>query len=156
MGIPTETVYGLGANALDGTAVKRIFEAKGRPRTIPHHPCDRRPVAARYCADVPPLAYVLAGNSGPAPDHDPEAAAHHPGRDHRRAGHGGGALPQPPGDAGDHPGGGHPHRGPQRQPLRPAQLHDCPGRAGGYGRPDQRRGGRRSPVRWVWSPRFWT
>ena len=29
VGIPTETVYGLGANALDGTAVKRIFEAKG-------------------------------------------------------------------------------------------------------------------------------
>jgi L-threonylcarbamoyladenylate synthase len=27
--IPTETVYGLAANALDGTAVSRIFEAKG-------------------------------------------------------------------------------------------------------------------------------
>ena len=26
--IPTETVYGLGANALDGQAVRRIFEAK--------------------------------------------------------------------------------------------------------------------------------
>ena len=35
LGIPTETVYGLGANALDGTAVKRIFEAKAGPRTIP-------------------------------------------------------------------------------------------------------------------------
>ena len=29
--VPTETVYGLAANALDGAAVKRIFEAKGRP-----------------------------------------------------------------------------------------------------------------------------
>ena len=32
---PTETVYGLGANALDAGAVERIFEAKGRPRNIP-------------------------------------------------------------------------------------------------------------------------
>ncbi len=33
--IPTETVYGLGANALDVQAVKRIFEAKGRPSDNP-------------------------------------------------------------------------------------------------------------------------
>jgi L-threonylcarbamoyladenylate synthase len=32
---PTETVYGLGANALDAAAVERIFAAKGRPRTSP-------------------------------------------------------------------------------------------------------------------------
>ena len=32
---PTETVYGLGANALDADAVKRIFEAKGRPYSSP-------------------------------------------------------------------------------------------------------------------------
>jgi L-threonylcarbamoyladenylate synthase len=32
---PTETVYGLGANALSEPAVQRIFEAKGRPRTSP-------------------------------------------------------------------------------------------------------------------------
>ena len=32
---PTETVYGLGANALDGEAVARIFEAKGRPSFNP-------------------------------------------------------------------------------------------------------------------------
>ncbi len=32
---PTETVYGLGANALDATAVAKIFEAKGRPSTSP-------------------------------------------------------------------------------------------------------------------------
>lgn len=32
---PTETVYGLGANALDGKAVARIFEAKGRPAFNP-------------------------------------------------------------------------------------------------------------------------
>jgi L-threonylcarbamoyladenylate synthase len=32
---PTETVYGLGANALDTAAVERIFEAKGRPKSSP-------------------------------------------------------------------------------------------------------------------------
>ncbi len=33
--IPTETVYGLGGNALDDQAVKRIFEVKGRPNDNP-------------------------------------------------------------------------------------------------------------------------
>ena len=33
--IPTETVYGLGANGLDENAVKKIFEAKGRPQDNP-------------------------------------------------------------------------------------------------------------------------
>jgi L-threonylcarbamoyladenylate synthase len=32
---PTETVYGLGANALDAAAVERIYEAKGRPHSSP-------------------------------------------------------------------------------------------------------------------------
>jgi L-threonylcarbamoyladenylate synthase len=32
---PTETVYGLGANALDALAVQKIFEAKGRPASNP-------------------------------------------------------------------------------------------------------------------------
>ena len=33
--LPTETVYGLGANALDAEAVKSIYEAKGRPSDNP-------------------------------------------------------------------------------------------------------------------------
>lgn len=39
---PTETVYGLGANALDENAVKRAYEAKGRPSDNPLilHVCD--------------------------------------------------------------------------------------------------------------------
>src|SRR5258708_4993311 len=32
---PTETVYGLGANALDPAAIERIYAAKGRPPTSP-------------------------------------------------------------------------------------------------------------------------
>ncbi len=35
VGFPTETVYGLGANALDAEAVTHIFEAKGRPQDNP-------------------------------------------------------------------------------------------------------------------------
>ena len=35
VGIPTETVYGLGANGLDEQAVARIFQAKGRPQDNP-------------------------------------------------------------------------------------------------------------------------
>ena len=42
VGFPTETVYGLGANALDREAVKKIYEAKGRPSDNPLiiHVCD--------------------------------------------------------------------------------------------------------------------
>ena len=32
--MPTETVYGLAANALDGNAVSKIFKAKGRPMDL--------------------------------------------------------------------------------------------------------------------------
>jgi L-threonylcarbamoyladenylate synthase len=35
VGIPTETVYGLGGNAFDDQAVKKIFEVKGRPNDNP-------------------------------------------------------------------------------------------------------------------------
>ena len=35
VGIPTETVYGLGANGLDPKAVRHIFEVKGRPQDNP-------------------------------------------------------------------------------------------------------------------------
>ena len=34
-GIPTETVYGLGANGLDEKAVQKIFRVKGRPNKNP-------------------------------------------------------------------------------------------------------------------------
>ena len=49
VGMPTETVYGLAANALDGDAVSKIFEAKGRPSFNPLiiHVSDLE-TAARY------------------------------------------------------------------------------------------------------------
>ncbi len=66
--LPTETVYGLGANALDENAVRRIFEAKGRPQDNPLiiHVSGQQWLP-RYCADIPPLAYVLARKFWPGP-----------------------------------------------------------------------------------------
>ena len=68
LAIPTETVYGLGANGLDPDAVRRIFEAKGRPEDNPlilHVPGAQW--LPRYCVDVPPLAYELARRFWPGP-----------------------------------------------------------------------------------------
>ena len=68
VGLPTETVYGLGANGLDGAAVRRIFEAKGRPQDNPLILHVSGPQwLTRYCAQVPPLAYVLARKFWPGP-----------------------------------------------------------------------------------------
>lgn len=58
---PTETVYGLGANALDAGAVARIYEAKGRPARNPIivHVADRDQARA-LAAAWPPKADLLA------------------------------------------------------------------------------------------------
>ncbi len=68
LGIPTETVYGLGANALDADACRRIFEAKGRPQDNPLiiHVADSSWLE-RYCAHVPEQAYRLAEAFWPGP-----------------------------------------------------------------------------------------
>ena len=69
LGIPTETVYGLGADALNEAAVAHIFEAKGRPQDNPliiHVPNDKTWLE-RYCQDVPPAAYALAERFWPGP-----------------------------------------------------------------------------------------
>ena len=68
LGIPTETVYGLGANGLDGEAVARIFAAKGRPQDNPlilHIPS--ADWLERYCEDIPPAARALAARFWPGP-----------------------------------------------------------------------------------------
>lgn len=68
VGIPTETVYGLGANGLDPKAVSRIFEAKGRPQDNPLilHIADVSWLE-RYCKDIPLTAYKLAEAYWPGP-----------------------------------------------------------------------------------------
>jgi len=59
--LPTETVYGLAANALDARAVARIFEVKVRPA---HNPIIVHvagvDMARRCVADWPPLADKLS------------------------------------------------------------------------------------------------
>lgn len=65
---PTETVYGLGANALDEAAVRRIFAAKGRPADNPLivHVC--APEEARTVArEIPPAAEALFRAFSPGP-----------------------------------------------------------------------------------------
>ena len=68
VGIPTETVYGLGANGLNAEAVAHIFEAKGRPQDNPlilHIP--EASWLERYCGNIPAAAYKLAEQFWPGP-----------------------------------------------------------------------------------------
>ncbi len=66
--VPTETVYGLGANGLDEAAVAKIFEAKGRPQDNPLilHLCGAEQIDL-FCHDVPAEAYMLAEKFWPGP-----------------------------------------------------------------------------------------
>jgi len=65
---PTETVYGLGANAEDPVAVARTFQVKGRP---PNHPLivhiDGAAHLDEWAKDVPDTARVLAEHFWPGP-----------------------------------------------------------------------------------------
>ena len=66
--IPTETVYGLGANGLNPDAVLHIFEAKGRPQDNPlilhiSEPCEMENI----CHDIPQAAWLLAEHFWPGP-----------------------------------------------------------------------------------------
>ncbi len=67
----TETVYGLGANALDPAAVAKVFAAKGRPRFDPlivHLPGGTdTPALHEIVAEVPPAAAALAERFWPGP-----------------------------------------------------------------------------------------
>ena len=66
--IPTETVYGLGANGLDENAVAKIFEAKGRPQDNPLilHVADTGDIT-NFCHSIPEAAYRLAELFWPGP-----------------------------------------------------------------------------------------
>lgn len=65
---PTETVYGLGADASNAAAVTRVFEAKGRPYDHPLivHVADAVQLA-NWAASVPAAAHVLARKFWPGP-----------------------------------------------------------------------------------------
>lgn len=68
LGIPTETVYGLGADGLNPVAVRSIFQAKGRPQDNPlilH--IWSADWLERYCEDIPDAAYRLAERFWPGP-----------------------------------------------------------------------------------------
>lgn len=68
VGIPTETVYGLAANAFDAQAVAKIFGAKGRPSDNPlivH--ISNFDMVRGIAAEIPPLAYRLAESFWPGP-----------------------------------------------------------------------------------------
>ena len=66
--IPTETVYGLGANGLDEAAVASIFAAKGRPQDNPLilHVAEPKEME-KFCHSIPECAYALADKFWPGP-----------------------------------------------------------------------------------------
>ena len=66
--IPTETVYGLGADGLNEAAVAKIFAAKGRPQDNPLilHVAGAEEIE-KFCHDIPASAYALADAFWPGP-----------------------------------------------------------------------------------------
>lgn len=68
IGLPTETVYGLAADADNATAIEKIFAAKGRPADHPlivHLGADD--LLAHYARDIPDVAWTLAEAFWPGP-----------------------------------------------------------------------------------------
>ena len=68
IGLPTETVYGLAADAGNASAVRRMFAAKGRPAEHPVivHLADAKQIR-EWAVDVPPAAHALAARFWPGP-----------------------------------------------------------------------------------------
>ena len=66
--IPTETVYGLGADGLNPEAVAKIFAAKGRPQDNPLilHIADAKDIE-KFCHSIPESAWALADKFWPGP-----------------------------------------------------------------------------------------
>ena len=68
IGLPTETVYGLAADAMNVSAVRKIFALKGRPVDHPLivHIADSAQLS-KWAIDIPEEAYVLAQHFWPGP-----------------------------------------------------------------------------------------
>ena len=64
---PTETVYGLGANALNDDSVKKIFIAKGRPQDNPLIVHVSSKDVSTLVKEVPPIAQELINRFWPGP-----------------------------------------------------------------------------------------
>ena len=68
VGVPTETVYGLAASALNEDAVRNIYEVKGRPEVKPLSVMvSGKEDMEKYCESVPAAAYALADAFWPGP-----------------------------------------------------------------------------------------
>ena len=66
--VPTETVYGLAADATLGSAVQAVYEAKGRPESKPLNVLvDGMDMVKTICWDIPEDAYKLAEAFWPGP-----------------------------------------------------------------------------------------
>ncbi len=68
LGLPTETVYGLAADASNPDAIAKIFAAKGRPADHPVivHLAHAREIS-EWAIDIPPAAWTLAEKFWPGP-----------------------------------------------------------------------------------------
>ena len=68
VGMPTETVYGLGADARNPEAVKKIYEAKGRPSDNPLivHVSSKEMINS-LVSEITPIAHVLIDAFMPGP-----------------------------------------------------------------------------------------
>ena len=144
--VPTETVYGLAADATQAGAVHANYEAKGRPDTKPLNVLvDGMTMVENVCQAIPPDAYRLAeafwpgpltmilwGN-GTLPDIVPAGG-----------GDAGRALSRSPGYPGGDPGAGQAVGLPVGQPVRPAQSQVGPGGLRPAGRPHRWRTGWRN------------
>lgn len=67
VGLPTDTVYGLAADATRDDAVAEVFRAKGRPPDKPLIALVATQAMAEACADIAPPARALAGTFWPGP-----------------------------------------------------------------------------------------
>ena len=130
---PTETVYGLGADALNADAAAKIYAAKGRPSDNP---------LIVHIADTDAVENAdgsfLAGSTD---DHLPEAC-HRPGRNDRRTADRCDPDAIPPDRTGADPHKRCLHRGPICKHFRQTITNDRTACMGGHGRPH------RDDIRW--------
>ncbi len=135
---PTETVYGLGADATDDRAVASIFEAKGRPRFNPlivHVPDMERRGSRRSLRRTgrTPRRNPVAGSPDPGAATPPRQPPVPAGQ--RRSGVGRGAGPQPSRSPLAAESRGASDCRTQRQPLRRRQPDHAAARGGKLGGP---------------------